>query len=47
MKCPNCKKEIDDKMIIKEIMSQLGKKTSEKKKKASKENGKKHVKKEG
>ena len=41
MKCPHCKKEIENKDIIKEAMSQLGKKTSEKKKKAVRENGKK------
>ena len=46
MKCPNCKAEIDDKIIIKESARIRGKIKSKKKSKSSAENGKKHVKRE-
>ncbi|HQM83898.1 MAG TPA: hypothetical protein PLD55_04360 [bacterium] len=41
MKCPHCKKEIDDKLIVKESARIRGKVKSEKKKKSSINNGKK------
>lgn len=43
MNCPNCNKPIPDKLILSESGKIRGSKTSKRKAKASRENGKKNV----